>query len=81
MSARIATAWFAYRGKCVPEDASAIQVQETRRAFYAGATTFLAIVMANPEPGIEATVDDLRMMDEIDAELKQFAVDVAKGRS
>jgi len=81
VSTRIAAVWTAYRERVVPEDASRIQIQETRRAFYAGATALMALLLAHLDPGSEATADDLRMMDELDAELKRFAADIAEGRA
>ena len=42
--------WQSYANKVVPADAPAIQREECRRAFYAGAAAMLALVLAAVEP-------------------------------
>lgn len=41
---KIATEWRDYRTKVLPPNCSRIQLQETRRAFYAGAIAMLSIM-------------------------------------
>lgn len=60
----------------------AIQLQETRRAFYAGGlSVFKGIVMQGLSAGPDPQPSDLLMLDELDKELKQFYRDVAEGRA
>lgn len=55
------------------------QYVETRRAFYAGATALLGLICESLTPGDEPQPEDLRMMDEIDSELRAFADLVGSG--
>lgn len=79
MAKRVQEEFEGYRRAVMPTSASAIQVQECRRAFYAGAHALFQHIMRNFETGEEPTDADLRMMDEIDAELKAFALSVKRG--
>lgn len=79
MAKRIAAEWKSYREDVMAGDAPPIQVQECRRAFYAGAQAFLSLLMSKLEPDAEPTEADLQMMDEIHEELQQFARAVAAG--
>lgn len=78
---RIGAAWDSYQREVVPKNASTTQRWETRRAFYAGAQALFQTIINLLEPGSDATDADLRMMDEIDAELKEFANAVERGRA
>ena len=69
---RIESGWLDYRKKVVPASASAVQVDETRNGFYAGAFHLLATIMEQAEPGTEPTAADLKMMEEIQAEFEAF---------
>lgn len=70
--------WEAYRA-ILPKDASATQIIETRRAFYAGAQCLMHLLLQRLEPGTEETENDLKMMDDIDSELRQFAINISNG--
>lgn len=70
---RIGAGWDKYRLEVIPIDASRTQVEETRNGFYAGAWHLLACVMSALEPGTEPTDADLKLLDEIQAELQAFA--------
>lgn len=69
---RIETGWETYRQKVVPANASAIQVIETKKAFYAGASYLLSRTLVDLGPGTEPSEDDMAMMDGIHAELVAF---------
>ena len=73
---RLETEWASYRTAVVPKDAGEIQVEETRRAFYAGAAALYSVVMRMLEPGAEATEQDLANMVELNAELLEFGMSV-----
>jgi hypothetical protein len=81
MSERLRAVWDIYLTQVIPPGAPVVQVQECRRAFYAGAEAFFGIVMTMLDPGTEATDADLVKMDELDRELKQFAAAVKAGRA
>jgi hypothetical protein len=42
---RLEPEWLSYRRQVVPRDAGGVQVEECRRAFYAGAAALYAVVM------------------------------------
>lgn len=77
----IAAAWSSFEQSVLPDTASAIQRQETRRSFYAGAATLLETITTMLEPGDEMTEADLHKMTELDAELRRFATDLGEGRA
>lgn len=68
----IEAGWLAYRLKVVPASAGQVQVEETRRAFYAGAQQLFASIMVMLDPGAEPTDADDRRMEAIDNELREF---------
>lgn len=78
---RIAAKWVSYRDRVLPLRASDVQIIETRRGFYAGALALLEIMMTSLDPGTDPTDADLRKMDDIEEELKDFVEDVKRGRS
>jgi hypothetical protein len=82
MADRIGAAWREYRTKVMPLDAPAIQALECRRAFYAGAQAFFTVMLAAASAsGLEPTEGDLRLVDDLAAELKAFAASVKEGRA
>lgn len=76
---RLEAAWALYRAQVIPADAGKVQVKEARRAFYAGAQAMLNEQITMLDLSTEITEADLRKMDELDHELKQFATDVQRG--
>ena len=64
--------WEGYRLVVLPASASAVQVSETKKGFYAGAWCLLGVLMNQLEPGAGVTEADLAMMDDIQAELMAF---------
>jgi len=72
--------WDSYQ-TLLPKDAPAVQIQETRRAFYAGAQALFSNVMTILEPGAEPTDNDLIFMDALVRELAQFTEDLKAGRA
>ena len=77
----IAKEWASYREAVMSPDAPPIQVQENRRAFYAGAQAYLSLVMRLMDPGSEPTDADMVFMGRLAEELQAFARDVAEGRA
>jgi hypothetical protein len=77
----IGAAWREYRLRVIPVHASAVQAQESRRAFYAGAQALLTGILRGLDPGDDPTQADLARMDAIAQELEQFARDVLAGRA
>jgi hypothetical protein len=68
----IEAGWIGLRIAAVPLDASALQLQEMRMAFFAGAQHLLASIMTILEPDAEPTHKDLERMDLIQRELQDF---------
>ena len=68
----IEAGWLSYLHLVVPRNASAVQVEETRRSFFAGAQHLFGSIMTMLEPGMEPTETDLKRMDYIAVELKEF---------
>ena len=69
----IEAGWESYRQGVLPPHASAVQVSETRKGFYAGAWFLLHHLLGVLDPGTEPTDADMARMAEIDAELRAFA--------
>ena len=75
----IEQAWLSYSDNVIPKGAPAVQLQETRRAFYAGAQALFQTLLNILDPGTEETERDLETMNFIDAELKRFVAKVKVG--
>lgn len=72
MKRRIGAEWASYLAGVVPADAGETQVEETRRAFYAGAASLFGFLMRQLDPGTEPTEGDIRALSEINAEFKEY---------
>ena len=77
----VAELWNEFSRKVIASDAPAIQRQEMRHAFYAGAEGLLKAIERCLDPGTDATDADLRMMEGVNQELMDFAKAVAAGRA
>lgn len=80
---RILDEWNGYRERVMPAEAGTTQVQETRRAFYGGARSMIALMLLGLDPGSAdvVTPEDLDAMDGWTEELRQFVVDITEGRA
>lgn len=74
----IQSEWASFAEQCIPGDAPAIQIQETKRAFYAGSMALMGIFSAT-----EGQADEVAqlMIDTLIAELKQFEIAIANGKA
>lgn len=68
----IEAGWVGLRIAAIPLDASAIQLDEMRNAFFAGAQHVFHGLMTILDPGEEPTEKDLERMTLIDNELRAF---------
>ena len=68
----IAKGWESYRSMVIPPDASPVQLQESERAFYAGAAILWKSVMQGLDSGDDATEGDMQRMADIQSELDAF---------
>jgi hypothetical protein len=73
--------WESYRRTVLPATAPAIQLQESRRAFYAGAEMLMCAILRSLDPSPDAVASDMALIAALDAELRQFATDVQQGRA
>jgi hypothetical protein len=78
---RLQEKWDAYAAQVIPQTASRVQVQETRRAFYAGAMAYLTLLLSHLTPDAEPTQEDVSLLERLNAELDAFAADVTGGRA
>lgn len=68
----IEAGWIGMKFAAFSPDAPAAQVAEMRAAFFAGAQHLFGSIMTILDPGDEPSAADLRRMDQIDAELREF---------
>ena len=68
----IETAWNGYRKMCVPADASAIQVAETRQAFFGGASVIFTSILNSLTSGEEPKQEDLYLLSDVQEEINEF---------
>ena len=76
----IEAGWLGLRIACELEDAPAIQLEEMRNAFFAGAQHLFSSIMTILEPDAEPTDKDLERLDLIDGELRAFINDFSVRR-
>lgn len=76
----IEAGWVGLRLAAVPLDASAVQLEEMRNAFFAGAQHLFSSIMTILEPDAEPTDKDLERMTLIDKELRAFINDFTMRR-
>jgi hypothetical protein len=81
MKYRIRDQWDSFRSRVIPKHVGAVQRQEMRRAFYAGAAAMLDALMMGLTDGPEAEEPDLVKMEEIAKELREFTDDVKHQRA
>jgi hypothetical protein len=82
MAGQFEAQWEEYaRRVMLPSRPGRVQVQETRRAFYAGAAAFLSAILGGLTGDKEPTAEDLAALGALKAELDAFARDVEEGRA
>lgn len=77
----MAEEWDKFSRSVLPPGCAAVQKQEMRRAFYAGAQSILFRVLESFAPESEPTAEDLAIMQGIHEELQDFATLVSSGRA
>jgi hypothetical protein len=81
MSLVVGRMWDSYARLIVPANAGPVQIQETRRAFYAGAQCIFHHLVNAIGPEQEPTEADIEMMNALAAELDAFALAVRDGKA
>lgn len=76
----VAAFWESYRREVLPANAPAVQVQECRRAFYAGVKATLAVLL---EIGDDSVSEDqgVELIERLHDECRVFTADVLEGRA
>ncbi len=69
---RIAEKFASYRRDVIPNNAPPVQIEECRRAFFAGAVALYGLMMAGLSSAPGVTQDDMSFMADVDAELRAF---------
>jgi hypothetical protein len=77
----MAEQWDQYARGVLPANCSPVQKQEMRRAFYTGAQAILWAIIGAFSPESEPTAEDLKVMEDVDQELRDFAEAVRQGRA
>lgn len=68
----IEAGWIGLRLAAIPDNASSVQLEEMRNAFFAGAQHLFSSIMSIMEAGSEPTEKDLARIGLIDGELREF---------
>lgn len=74
----IEAGWISLRIAAIPADASPQQLGDMRDAFFAGAQHLFASILGVLDEGDDATMDDMRRMSLISAELDAFGKKLAE---
>lgn len=77
----MAEQWDSFARQIIPPGAPAVQRQEMRRAFYAGAQAILYGILTNLAPEHDPTPEDLQALENVAEELRAFAKHVKEGRA
>lgn len=70
--------WNSYRRDVMPKDCGPVQIEETRRAFYAGAVHLFFSLQTILDSDSEPTAGDLMQMQAIQDEFKDYADDLER---
>lgn len=70
--------WVSLRIAAIPLDAPKVQLEEMRKAFFAGAQHLFSSILTVLDEDREPTEADMRRMDLIDTELRSFAHDLER---
>ena len=65
--------WNSYNNGVLRSDAGPVQREETRRAFYGGAGALFKALMDAMSPGTQEKEEDITVMEDVSAELHDFA--------
>jgi hypothetical protein len=73
--------WREYLTRIMPKDAPEVQRVETRRAYYAGASSMFFLMTGGLDADHEPTDLDVAYVESLHQELQQFARDLGEGRA
>ena len=74
----IEAGWVGLRIAAIPDHASAVQLEEMRNAFFAGAHHLMNSIVATLDPDAEPTENDIRRLSLIHHELDVFLAEFKK---
>lgn len=72
--------WYQYSERVLPAGASAVQKQETRQAFYAGAAHLWGAFISALGPGDDADPPDLALADGVQQEIDDWLEELKRRR-
>jgi hypothetical protein len=73
--------WIGYLERVIPSGASPVQVQETRRSFYAGAAHVMNLLAAVGDDPTITEDEGVKILDERAKEVENFASDIRNNRA
>jgi hypothetical protein len=76
----IAEAWVSYMDDVIPKDAPAVQIQESKRAFFGGAALVLQFALALGDDDVSED-EGVELLESLRRECEAFKNDVLEGRS
>lgn len=74
----LASEWAEFRRTALRNITNPVQIEETRRGFYAGATTLYHMLLTQVSPGDEVTEADEDMLKSVAAELDEHVRDLLR---
>ena len=77
---RIAAQFETFKADVIPAAAPPVQVQEMRRAFYAGAHAMMTVLNVVTTDGVSDEEGEA-ILEDADQELRRFAKDVLEGKA
>lgn len=81
MKYRVQEAWESFAKAVLPRDCSAVQKQEMRRAFHAGAFVVLDVMSADMSNEDHMTAGDEQILVDLAAEQELYLADLKAGRA
>jgi predicted metal-dependent HD superfamily phosphohydrolase len=78
---RIAEEWQSFREAALGGGVPPIQLQEMRRAFFAGALACKHVILRDISDSAETTDADLSILEDLEAEFQAFGESVKAGRA
>lgn len=73
----INTEWQDYLRRVIPKEADVTQIEETRRAFFAGAIALKHIITREASDDPEFTAQDDQLARDLDAEIEDYGASMA----
>lgn len=69
---RLLEEWIRFKTMCIPGDAGVNQVEDMKKAFYAGARVLMDTIMHNLSSGKCSEKEDEKLLEDLELELRDF---------